>query len=149
MSPTEFDELVETNLADYSNIIPEELREVFYALKNLFSKVLAINKGVINSIDVGSTTGSCSVSGDITSCTADSSISGNTKLTVVIPNEMPSSSYQVNIKLESPSGANLNNNSSVYAPVYEIINSTSFIISLKEPASITQDLKVHFETVPN
>lgn len=83
--------------------------------------------------------------GDITSATATYSGGGYVVIRCVVPNDMGSSNYEVQLALESQGVMSADN--TLAAPVYKIINSTTFDVSLREVSSTAQNIKVRLRTI--
>ena len=143
MTKSEIQALIAENLADFSNIVPERHREVELAILDYIDRPL--NKGYFGNINIGGTPTTQAVGGDCVSAVMTSPASGFSQVEVTVPNTMPDMNYYVRVFIQSDGDANTDTN--VYAPTYTKINFDSFYINLKEPASVTQDLKIFFEVI--
>ena len=104
------------------------------------------NIGTAAGIDIasGSIGTSYAVTGDIVSATLiDKPVDGST-IRIVLSNTMTDSNYLPKMYIESLSTIIGNDNNQGY-PVFKIINSTTFDISIQSFQSTIQNLKIHFE----
>jgi hypothetical protein len=157
--------LVNTNLADNSNIVPLEHREVELALIDYLETLQPItnanapsNKGYVTAnnqttggVEVGINLGTTLSDklryfGNILSVTVNST-SDYSILTVNLQNPMPNNNYVVKHWLEQiPSSATpIQNTSSIVHPVFKVISNTQFQFVIKESSNQTQNIRVHFE----
>ncbi len=141
MTKAEIQALIEENLSDFSNIVPERHREVENAILDYIDKPL--NTGFFGNIDVGETTGTLIVGGDCVSAVATDLGTSASKITVTVTNSMPDMNYFVRGYVNSEG----NIGDDVVAINYKKINTTSFEIGLKQIDSATQDIKVFFEVI--
>jgi hypothetical protein len=118
---------------------------------NTLQKHLPKNRGFINGIDPGETSGSKTVGGDITSAVYYSSeASGgsgfdSTTYLVTISNAMANTNYFVRTSLESSGTITLDNDCLV--PVIKKISTTQFYLSLQAKDTGIQNIKIHLEVV--
>ena len=103
------------------------------------------NVGWISGLDVGQSTGSLPVSGNIVSANAVES-GNNSKITVEIANAMANMNYVVKIYTEAES-ADLYSDNSISQVIFKKLSITSFQIGVREFASEGQSLKIHIEVV--
>lgn len=101
------------------------------------------NIGWFGGLDVGVTTGALATNGNISSAIASTGSPGETFITVNLSNTMTDINYFVRIHVESTGSLGLDND--IKEPVFKIISSTQFIISIGETAPSSQNLKVHIE----
>jgi len=159
-------DLVNVNLADNSNIIPSEHRDVELALidyletlQPISSSNLPVNKGYITANNASSGGTEVGIEVDVTvssrlrkfgnvSTVTCASNGGATILTVTLQNAMPSNDYIVKswFELVPTSSVTLQNTSTVGQPVFKIISTTQFQIVLREWDGKVQALRLHFET---
>ncbi|KAF2337231.1 hypothetical protein [Flavobacterium daemonense] len=160
-------DLVNTNLADNSNIEPSEHRAVELALIDYIETLqpistsnLPVNRGYItaNNADTGGSEVGIEVGvqlssrlrkvGNVTAVTCVSS-SNSTILTVTLQNAHPNNNYVVKswFELVPVSAITLPNTSTVGEPVFKIISGNQFQVVLREWANIAQALRWHFETI--
>lgn len=159
-------DLVNTNLADNSNIVPAEHRAVELALIDYLETLqpisnsnLPVNKGYITAtsvaggtvevgINVGTTqTDKLKTNGNITAISVVSNTNKST-FTVTLQNIMPSNNYVVKswLELVPTTAIPLINSADVVEPVFKVISTTQFQIVLNEANNQTQALRLHFET---
>lgn len=157
-------ELVNTNLADNSNIVPSEHRAVELALIDYLETLQPIsnsnqpvNKGYITATSTagGSTEVGIDILtpkflkgvGNVSNVTGVSS-NDFTIITVTLQNAHPNTKYVVKTCLENmPNGTVLlQNSSNLLVPVFEILSTTQFKVILRETAGRLQALRLHFET---
>jgi hypothetical protein len=112
---------------------------------NLINKHIPKNRGYFSGLNVSLTTGSLTVSGDITSAIAVA-LTGDSVITVTMANAMPSTNYFVRAHLQSLR-ANINDDDDICAPAFKPITTTVFTIAFREMEAIDQNLRVHLEVV--
>lgn len=159
-------ELVNTNLADNSNIIPLEHRAVELALIDYLETLqpisnsnLPVNKGYITANNAASGGSEVGIEIDVTvssrlrkfgnvSAVTCASNNNTTTLTVTLQNAMPNNNYVVKswLELVPTSSVTLQTSSTVGEPVFKIISTTQFQIILREWDGVIQALRLHFET---
>lgn len=157
--------LVDTNLADNSNIIPSEHRAVELALIDYIETLqpistsnIPVNRGYVTAtteaggtteagINLGTTlSDKLKCYGNISSSTILST--GNySMLTVTLQNAMPSTNYIVKHYLEHIPTASEQPLADVLHPVFKILSTTQFQIVCREANDQTQKLRFHLETV--
>lgn len=104
------------------------------------------NIGWFSGLDVGATTGSLPVSGDISSVNASSPTSSDTIVTVNLVNTMTGTNYYVRAYLQGQN-SDINLDNDVCAPVFKPLSSTQFQIAFREVSPVIQSLKIHIEVV--
>ena len=103
------------------------------------------NVGWFSGLDVGQSTGSLPVSGNIVSANAVES-GNNSKITVVMANAMANMNYVVKIYTEAES-TDLYSDTSISQVIFKKLSTTSFQVGVIEFASEGQSLKIHIEVV--
>ena len=103
--------------------------------------VLALNSGVVKSINIGSGTvgASSATEGNISSCTLNSVSTGGNIYTVTLTNAMPTTSYSVFFTLESKSGDMLVDNNAL-SVVFKPLTTTTFQFSIDDNEGRPSDL---------
>jgi len=103
--------------------------------------VLALNSGVVKSINIGSGTvgASSATQGNISSCILNAVGSNGNTYTVTLTNAMPTTSYSVFFTLESKSGDMLVDNNAL-SVVFKPLTTTTFQFSLDDVTSSGSDL---------
>jgi hypothetical protein len=159
-------DLVNSNLADNSNIEPSEHRAVELALidyleilQPINTSNAPVNKGYITAnnltsggVEVGLNIGTTLSDklryiGNISSVsvvsTADYSI-----FTVTLQNSHPNTDYKVRHSIENAptSVTPMQNTSNIYNPVFKIVSNNQIQIILKESGNQTQTIRLHIET---
>jgi len=81
------------------------------------------------------------VSGDITEAKVLTVVSGVTTVECTMSNTMDSSSYVVEIHIESQS--TFTQDTTIYPALFKPVSTTKFQVAVREPASFTQNLKMH------
>ncbi|CAC9972914.1 hypothetical protein ACFFLS_06085 [Flavobacterium procerum] len=163
----ELKELVNTNLADNSNIEPAEHRAVELALidyletlqpvstsgQPLNRGMITANNGSFGGVEVGIELG-IQLSDRLrhygnTNSVSCVSMPNNTVITVNLQNSHPNNNYIVKSWYEQvpTSSVLLQNGSSLGKNVFKIISPSQFQIILKEWTGEVQALRLHFETV--
>lgn len=138
---TQLRQKVTDNLADFSNIVPEKVREVDNEIINFLESIAPIQSGFISGLNVA--TGITGFGGDIvgavhTAGPVNESLIVCTLATPVVGN------YKVNIDVQANAGTMLASND-ILTPVFEIISSTQFRIGIKESAGGNQNITLHME----
>lgn len=118
-------------------------KEHFDIVENLGANPVK-NEGWFSGLDVGDTTGSLSINGDITSATATKPSAGNSIVTVNLANSMNNLNYRVDPSVEGLS-SNLNTSNDIGYPVWKIISVSQFQIGFREIDGDVQNLKVHIK----
>lgn len=145
MTKAQIETLIDENLADFSNIIPSKHREVEHAILDYATPISRpTNIGFVTGLNVGASSGSMTVGGDVASATATSS-TNETFITVNLTNAMVNTNFKVNMTIESLGTLGLDND--INCPVFKIVSTTQIQISISETGSSAQNLKVHIETV--
>jgi hypothetical protein len=105
------------------------------------------NVGTFSGFDPGAgTVGDLyTVSGNITQAQVQNVISGVTTVQCTMSNEMDNTNYMVEIYIESLS--NFNQDTTIYPALFKPISTTQFQVSMREPGSFTQNLKLHLKVV--
>lgn len=149
-----------TKLADNTNIHPSKHREVNDAIidevyvnrtvietnATNIATITPLNLGFVAGVNVGVSSGSLSVGGNISSATASSS-SDNTIITCNLANAMPNTSYIVKAYFESVSALITTDNNFAQV-VFKPITVGQFEVSFEEIGSpVTQNIKIHFEII--
>ncbi|QCW21742.1 hypothetical protein [Flavobacterium phage FCOV-S2] len=116
-------------------------KEHFKIVENLISPIK--NRGWIGGFDIGSTTGSLPVNGDIISATSTISVNGETFILCAMSNAMANNNYVVKMYIESLGGLGADND--LGCPVFKVISTTQFTISLNETFPSDQNIKIHVE----
>jgi hypothetical protein len=145
MNKAEIQALIEENLADFSNIIPERHREVENAILDYIDK--PINFGTIQGIDVAGSIGSLTVTGDISACIASIPVSQVSKLLVTFDNEMPTVNYYVRMQVKCNS-ADILTDSAIGYPVFKVISTTQIEVVIGENTGGVQNLTLILEALP-
>jgi hypothetical protein len=140
---TQLRQKVTDNLADFSNIVPEKVREVdneiINFLEDLSNKSLPIKVGYISGLNIGAgITGfggniiaavhTAGTNGSSIESTLDSAIVGNYKV-----------QFDIESKGSTPSDDDLS------YPVFRVISATQFEISITEPGNSDQNVTLHME----
>jgi len=102
------------------------------------------NRGYFSGLQIGSTSGTLPVSGDMTAATKIGEDLNNTTVLVTMANPMDNLNYVVKAFLESMS-ASIDDDNDVCAPVFKPISTTQFQISFKEESNHIQNITVHLE----
>jgi hypothetical protein len=102
------------------------------------------NFGTISSIDVATSVGARTVSGDIVSAIASDLLPDGTKLTVTMANAMDDTNYLVKIYVQGVS-SNIGLDNNVCTPVFKPLTTTTFEIGLAQAFAENQNLKLHIE----
>lgn len=134
--------------ADSGSYLATAIRNGLYP-KEHFTIVAGLvapkNIGWFSGLDVGGSTGSLPISGNITSVIA--SISGSDSfITVNLANAMSNTNYFVRVHIQSES-ASINSDNDICAPVFKPITTTQFQLGFREVTSNIQSLKIHLEVV--
>lgn len=111
-------------------------------LYNNLIKLIPKNTGYITGLDLGSTTGNISRSGDFTSAVVSSPSSGNSIITINLANSMGNTNYEVRSTIQSLS-TNMNADNDVSKGVFKPISATQFQIAFREIDGENQNLRVH------
>jgi len=103
--------------------------------------VLALNSGVVKSINISSGTvgASSSTQGNISSCILNSVSAYGNIYTVTLTNAMPTISYSVFFSLESKSG-NMEDDNNALNVVFKPLTTTTFQFSIDDAGSKSGDL---------
>ena len=106
------------------------------------------NKGSFSNFDVdGGTIGDTfTVSGDIASATINDESSNGTSVRIVLANTMTDTNYYVKAFIQS-NNSNIFDDTDIAAPIFKIINATTFDFAMREIVGRVQNLKIHFEVV--
>lgn len=167
LSIAQLKELVNTNLADNSNIQPLEHRAVELALidyletlQPISSSNIPVNKGMItaNSLSTGGVEVGINLSTTLTDKLRTigniSSVSVQTGgdfsiFTITLQNAHPNNNYVVKSWFEicPTTSVTLPNTSTLSNTVFKIISGSQFQIIVKEYTNSTQALRLHFETI--
>lgn len=131
------------DLADFSNIVPSKIRgvddEIINFLEDLVEKTTPLKTGYITGLNIGA--GITGYGGDIISA---SHSSGSLGSSIICTLDSPIvGDYIVNFSLESKGNAASDDDASY--PVFRIISSTQFEISMYEPIASTQNITLHME----
>ncbi|QCW21068.1 hypothetical protein [Flavobacterium phage FCOV-F18] len=116
-------------------------KEHFKIVENLISPIK--NRGWIGGFDIGGTTGSLPVNGDIISATSTISTNGDSFILCAMSNAMANNNYVVKMYVESLGDLGLDNDS--FCPAFKVISTTQFTITLTEGSSSVQNIKIHVE----
>jgi len=103
------------------------------------------NRGWFSGLDVGGSTGSLPVSGDIASAIAEES-GNNSKVTVTMANAMDSMNYKIRMDIEGES-ASIYSEGAICGHVFKKISTTVFQFGIREFTGEGQNLKIHIEAV--
>jgi len=128
----------------------EQARLLGNRTKWLYDQIIALfrfspkNLGWFTGLDVGNSTGSLGVSGNIVSAVAIAS-NPDSFITVTMQNEMLNTNYLVRCSIQSMGSSNLDND--ISREVFVPISTTQFQISIKELNSVVQDLRFHIEVI--
>lgn len=116
------------------------------------------NRGAFNSVDAGGgtvgTTFTCT--GNLTSATITAlfgvaytvgavDVGRGTQIRVVMANAMANTSYKIQFTLESLS--TLDADTTVWTPVFQVVNTTTFDMLIREGENRTQALKIHIDAI--
>jgi len=118
----------------------------------LYDKIIELfkfapkNRGYFTGLDIGSSSGSLGVSGNITSVTASVPSSGNSIIIVNLANSMGNTNYKVDSSVQSL-GASLNSDNDVSKGVFKPISATQFQIAFREIDGEVQNLRVHIDVI--
>jgi len=127
----------------------EQARLLGNRTKFLYDKVLKFlprNRGYITGLDLGGTSGSQSVGGDIASA-SKSLIGSSTVLTVNFVNSMGNTNYDVEVSIHNLS-SDLAANMDIYAPTFKPISATQAYVVLRENATGgSQNLKLNIKVI--
>lgn len=102
------------------------------------------NVGWFSGFNVGGSSGSLPISGNVTSAIASVGDSG--KVLVTIQNAMSNTNYFVRIHVQSES-SNIYTDVDVCVPMFKILSTTQFEVGFRELTTDNQSLKVHLEVV--
>ena len=137
--------------AGAGGIANEQARLLGNRTKWLRDQIIALfkfapkNRGYFTGLDVGQSTGSLVVSGNIISAVASES-GNNSSVLVTMQNSMGNTNYKVKIDIESLSGSIYTDNT-ISAPIFKKVSATQFQVGIREFASEGQDLKIHLEVI--
>jgi len=150
MTKTEIIALINSNLADYSGIVPSKHREVELAILNYINnavQVNAINKGsiTVGDIGVGSVGFSYPFVGDVESAKLYQRTGGGNIVLVTVKNAHSNTNYKVDISTPESLGT-MEYDNDIRPIVWQKVNETQFYIYIEETGHITQNIKIHFET---
>jgi len=138
---------VEAGTGGISN---EQARLLGNRTKWLYDQIIALfrfspkNLGWFTGLDVGNSTGSLVVSGNIVSAVATAS-NPDSFITVTMQNAMLNTNYFVRCSIQSIGSSNLDND--IGREVFTPISATQFEISIKELNSVVQNLRFHIEVI--
>jgi len=105
-----------------------------------------INIGSFSGLDVGGgSTGLLSVTGDISSANLTNTGGGYSIIRCVLANSMGSSDYEVQMSIQSEGVITADN--CLIAPVYKIVNQTTFDVSIRENQNASQNVKVRIRAI--
>lgn len=110
----------------------------------IIASLMPRNRGWISGLDVGSTSGSLTVSGDINSAVATAS-NPDSFILVTMANAMDNTNYKVVTHIESL--GTLNNDNDISREVFKPVSTTQFQIGISEISSTIQSLKIHIEVI--
>ena len=85
------------------------------------------------------------VSGDITNAEIVQVSSGVTVVECTVANALSSTDFEVQMSVESQS--TFLQDTTVYVPLFKVINTTTFQVGMREPGSFTQNIKIHCRTI--
>lgn len=114
-------------------------------LYNKVVKFTPTNRGWFSGLDIGSSTGSLSRSGDISAAVASVPFGNNSAVLITFSNSMTNTNYYLEIFLESLGAFSSDND--LFAPVYQKVSATQAIIYFQETGDATQNLKVHVKVI--
>jgi len=104
------------------------------------------NIGNFSGLEVnGGSVGPLPVSGDLVSATVTNTGGGYTIVRCVLSNAMSNTDYEVQMNIQSLAAITADN--TVAAPVYKIVNTTTFDCSIREIAGGTQNLKIRIRAI--
>lgn len=142
-------ETTDTVEAGSGGISNEQARLLGNRTKFLYDKVLKFlprNRGYITGLDLGGTSGSQSVGGDIASA-SKSLIGSSTVLTVNFVNSMANTNYDIEVSIHNLS-SDLAANMDIYEPTFKPISATQAYVVLRENATGgSQNLKLNIKVI--
>lgn len=150
LTKTQIQTLINTNLADFSDILPIKHREVETEILNFISNTTVTNTGFITvgDIDTRSVGYSYPIGGNVSSAVVDTKTSNGEIIKVTMQNSMPSLSYFVRTSIESiGTKTNMENDNDIHPIVFKVDTQTTFFFYVEDMAR-TQDIRVHIEAVP-
>lgn len=104
------------------------------------------NVGYFEALDVGGgSLGALAVSGDISSAIVTNTGGGYSIIRCIVNNTMTDTNYEVQASLQSLGTMSADN--TVLAPVYKIINATTFDISFRETSNAAQSIRVRLRVI--
>lgn len=150
LTKTQIQTLINTNLADFSDILPIKHREVETEILNFISNTTVTNTGFITIGDVGirPVGYSYSVGGNVLSAVVDTRTTNGEITKVTLQNSMPSLSYFVRTSIESiGTKTNMENDNDIHPIVFKVDTLTTFFVYV-EDMSRAQNIRLHIEAVP-
>lgn len=111
--------------------------QTLYKIKNI---------GFFSGLDVGGSSGSLSVGGDIATATATIITSDGSKVLVTMANAMANTNYMVESYVQSE-GSNVMDTAEIGSVVFKVISTTQFEIGIIQFTPRTQNIKLHLKVV--
>jgi len=108
-------------------------------------KFVPKNRGWFTGLDVGSSAGSLTVSGNITSAIASVPSGGNSSVLVTFANSMTNTNYYLEFFVESL--GDYQTDGDIYCPIFQKISATQARIYLQESGNVGQSLKIHLKVI--
>ena len=131
---------IDTDLATGTSITATEHRGVESAIMNAS---LPVNRGFFTGLDIGGTTGSLTVGGDITSAIA--TVSSGSYITVTFATSMIDTNYFIRTSLQSMGTTTIDD--LAFCPVFKVLTATTAEIWIRESTGGAQNLRFHLEAI--
>lgn len=161
MSTTAIRALIDEYLVSFGNItavehnaietaICDELDALDTSITNLENTILSFspkNNGYFTGLDVGSSSGSLTVSGDITAAVVTDSGS-NSIILLTFANAMDNTDYDVQYSIQSIS-TNINDDNDLGNIVFKPVSTTQCQIAINEFDANAQNLKIRIKVYQN